>query len=106
MAGRGNCEELPTRYHSNDNVMCFNARGDWGPAVEPLHRDIDLRKQHRCGVGPSLVCVCALLELRKAHSSPQSPTIGLVPCAIGGASLDEWQKNYEGCGCKNLFTTG
>ncbi|CAM9347480.1 unnamed protein product [Ectocarpus sp. 13 AM-2016] len=76
--------------------MCFNARGDWGPAVEPLHRDIDLRKQHRCGVGPSLVCVCTLLELRKAYLSPQSPTIGLVPCAIGGASLDEWQKNYEG----------
>ncbi|CAN0558213.1 unnamed protein product [Ectocarpus sp. 8 AP-2014] len=47
------CSSLNTVHHHA--VMCFNARGDWRPAVEPLHRDIDLRKQHRCGVGPSLV---------------------------------------------------
>ena len=36
-------------------VMCFNAKGDWVPAAEPLHRDVDLRKQQKCGVGPALV---------------------------------------------------
>lgn len=35
--------------------MCFNAKGDWVPAAEPLHKDVDLRKQQKCGVGPALV---------------------------------------------------
>lgn len=35
--------------------MCFNAKGDWVPAAEPMHKDVDLRKQNRCGVGPGLV---------------------------------------------------
>eukprot|EP00903_Cladosiphon_okamuranus_P008399 g8075.t1 len=99
MAGRGSTRALPARYQpTNDHVMCFNAKGDWVPAAEPLHRDVDLRKQKKCGVGPALVCARALLELRKASwpSSSQGPPIGLVPCAIGGASLDEWQKTYQG----------
>eukprot|EP00752_Nemacystus_decipiens_P012128 g10753.t1 len=101
MAGRGSRRFLPSRYQARDSeVMCFNAKGDWVPAAEPLHRDVDLRKQHKCGVGPALVCARALLDLRKASSpsSPKAPLspIGLVPCAIGGASLDEWQKHYQG----------
>ncbi|CAN0413785.1 unnamed protein product [Ascophyllum nodosum] len=44
---------------------------------------------------PWQVCARALLNLRKGSSS-NDRAIGLVPCAIGGASLDEWQKNYSG----------
>lgn len=42
-------------------VMCFNAKGDWVPAAEPLHKDVDLRKQDKCGVGPALVSASNLL---------------------------------------------
>jgi len=42
------------------------------------------------------VCARALLELRAASSPSQGRAIGLVPCAIGGASLAEWQKSYQG----------
>lgn len=40
------------------SVMCFTAKGEWTAAMEPLHKDVDLRKQHRCGVGPALVSLC------------------------------------------------
>ncbi|CAM9522870.1 unnamed protein product [Scytosiphon promiscuus] len=78
-------------------VMCFNAEGNWMQASEPLHKDIDLRKKDRCGAGPALVCARAVLNLRKASSSSsRCKVIGVVPCAIGGASLDEWQKSFQG----------
>lgn len=44
------------------------------------------------------VCIRAVLNLRKDSSSasPECQTVGVVPCAIGGASLDEWQKSFQG----------
>jgi hypothetical protein len=39
-----------------------------------------------CGVGPGLVFAKALLRTRSdVHR------IALVPCAVGGTSIDEWQ---------------
>lgn len=44
----------------------------------------------------------ALLLLRKGANARSRP-IGLVPCAIGGASLDEWQMNYTGDPTTSIF---
>ncbi|CAM9709763.1 unnamed protein product, partial [Choristocarpus tenellus] len=96
MAGRGS-GHLPPHYSGIDeDVLCFSGNERWTPAQEPLHSDIDLRKRERCGFGPALVCARALLTLRAAAGAPTRSTIGLVPCAIGGASLDEWQADYQG----------
>ncbi|CAM9190602.1 unnamed protein product [Discosporangium mesarthrocarpum] len=99
MAGRGSMDHLPFKYsHSDEKVLCFTASDEaWEPAREPLHRDVDLRKRERCGVGPALVCGRALIALRTAaRVASKDRVIGLVPCAIGGASLDEWQEDYRG----------
>ena len=45
---------------------------------------------------PGQVCARALINLQKESPSAVCRAIGLVPCAIGGASLDEWQKSYTG----------
>lgn len=45
-----------------------------------------------CGVGPGLVFAASLLRARKYKVKPTGPQIGLVPCAIGGTSIVQWEK--------------
>jgi hypothetical protein len=45
-----------------------------------------------CGVGPGLVFAASLLRARKYKVKPTGPQIGLVPCAIGGTSITQWEK--------------
>ena len=42
-----------------------------------------------CGVGPGLIFAGQLLELDAAER------VGLVPCAVGGTCLDEWQPGTD-----------
>jgi hypothetical protein len=80
MAGRG---PLTAEYEdvSSKNVLMLNKENNWVPAKNPLHFD----KPKVAGVGPGLSFGIAMAKLNKRHK------IGLIPCAVGGTSIDVWQ---------------
>lgn len=42
-----------------------------------------------CGVGPGMIFANTIL---KHYKDPEKARIGLVPCAIGGTAIKEWEK--------------
>ncbi|KAH7315640.1 hypothetical protein KP509_21G058300 [Ceratopteris richardii] len=79
-------------HYEKGKIWCLNAKLDWVEAHEPLHHDIDLGKV--CGLGPGLVFAASLLQHGKTVDQ-SAPTIGLVPCAIGGTQIKEWEKGSK-----------
>ncbi len=79
MAGRGVLEEEDKRPIAG--VFVFNKEGQWAPAVDPLHWD----RPDRTGAGLGRTFASTLIRMRAATS------VGLVPAAFGGSSLDEWK---------------
>ncbi|XP_039145900.1 probable carbohydrate esterase At4g34215 isoform X1 [Dioscorea cayenensis subsp. rotundata] len=94
MAGRGGVHSrkwdtiIPTECEPHPSILRFSASSSWDTAVEPLHADIDVSKA--CGVGPGMPFATALLP----HLPPGS-TIGLVPCAVGGTAIKEWERGEK-----------
>lgn len=80
MAGRG---IVTTEYANmkNAHVVILNKEGIWSTAKHPLHYD----KPKVAGVGPGLSFGIAMAEADTAVK------IGLVPCAVGGTSIDVWK---------------
>ena len=77
---------VPAACAPAPGVLCLRPDGEaWEQAQEPLHRDIDALGKP-CGVGPGLPFAAALL-----HARPGRPPLGLVPCAVGGSALREWE---------------
>ncbi|KAL3515317.1 hypothetical protein ACH5RR_022219 [Cinchona calisaya] len=64
------------------NIFRLTAHLHWEEAREPLHRDIEARKT--CGVGPGMSFANAVKE--------RVGVIGLVPCAVGGTAIKEWER--------------
>lgn len=79
MAGRGRITPQDEK-HSHSRVLMLTQRGDWVVAKHPIHFD----KPKVAGVGPGLNFGMAM-----ANAHPQD-TILLVPCAVGGTSIDKW----------------
>lgn len=77
MAGRGVVEDQDRKPHPR--VLMLTKDGTWAPAVEPLHFD-----KPGAGVGPGRAFGLAIAE------ADDSITIGLIPCAAGGSSIDSW----------------
>jgi len=86
MAGRGRLTEVPAI--SNPHIFTFK-QDAWISAEEPLHSD----KPAIAGIGLAMSFADNLI----LHSA--SENIGLVPCAFGGTSLDEWMPG------RTLYTT-
>ncbi|XP_076942784.1 putative carbohydrate esterase At4g34215 [Bidens hawaiensis] len=93
MAGRGgvnnkqwdhvvpdDCKPDPSTIHR------LNANLIYETAQEPLHADIDAAKT--CGVGPGMSFANAVKEYIKG-------VIDLVPCAVGGTAIKEWDKGQK-----------
>lgn len=80
MAGRGPITPELANV-GNARVFMLNAAGEWVPARHPVHFD----KPKVAGVGPGLSFGVAMAE-----ANP-NVRIGLVPCAVGGTSIDKWQ---------------
>ncbi len=80
MAGRGTItpEEL---LAGNPRVFMLDKDYHWTLAKHPLHFD----KPKAAGVGPGLAFGIAMAEANPNVS------IGLVPCAVGGTSIELWQ---------------
>lgn len=80
MSGRGS---MTSKYTSEGaaNVLMLNKDNKWVPAKHPLHFD----KPSIVGVGPGLSFGIEMSMRNSAHK------IGLVPCAVGGTSIDKWK---------------
>jgi hypothetical protein len=83
MAGRGAIEKQDRVPHPR--VFMLTKELHWLPAIDPLHYD----KPDVVGVGPGLGFAKVV-----ADSDP-AMTIGLIPAAVGGTSLDQWKPGGE-----------
>lgn len=79
MAGRGT-PEAPDLV-TNPHIFMLTKDLQWTLAKDPLHFD----KPNVAGVGPGSEFARTL-----AKANP-TVNIGLIPCAVGGTSLDEWK---------------
>ena len=79
MAGRGKVE--PQDQVVNPHIFMLTKDLKWVPAKDPLHFD----KPGAAGVGPGSEFARGILK------ADPSATIGLIPCAFGGTSLDQWK---------------
>jgi Domain of unknown function (DUF303). len=81
MAGRGNIDEVDPIH--NENVFMFR-EGIWINAREPIHND----KPELCGIGLA-ASFSNRLQVKYGKN------IGVIPCAFGGTSLEQWKKGSE-----------
>ena len=81
MAGRGETDSLSTP--NNIRILMLNEEDEWSIARDPLHFD----KPKVAGVGPGLAFGQKMLTYEK----DKDVKIGLIPCAVGGTSIDQWQ---------------
>jgi hypothetical protein len=94
MAGRGGVYDshwdhfLPHECQPHPSILRLNSHLQWEQARDPLHADIDERKV--CGTGPGMIFANTIL---KHFKDPEKARIGLVPCAIGGTAIKEWEKD-------------
>jgi len=87
MKGRG---EVPPDQKSDPRIVAMQMKNDqWVIARDPLHTDgkVDpIDGKSNAGVGPGLSFAQAL-----AAKEPDV-MIGLIPCAVGGSKVAQWQK--------------
>lgn len=81
MAGRGLAGSVPTITHENIKML---RNGRWQPMAEPIHND-----RPTAGIG----LASSFAACWQANNQPDQ--IGLIPCADGGTSLDDWQVGGE-----------
>ena len=79
MAGRGKVEAID--QETDPKIFMLDKAGQWVPAKEPLHFD----KPGMAGVGPGYAFARAVLK-----ANPNAK-IGIIPCAVGGTTLDQWK---------------
>jgi hypothetical protein len=89
MAGRGKVEDADRKPHAR--VLTLDKANTWVPAIDPLHFD----KPQIAGVGLGKTFGEAIAEANN------DATIGLVPCAVGGTSIQQWSPTLR----DGLFAT-
>jgi hypothetical protein len=94
MVGAGDVNDLPLGFPKNGSrIWNFTTANKWELAKEPLHSNYDqvdtVSRNKHPGVGPGLAMADAF-----AAQHPQVH-IGLIPCAKGGSSIKEWQRDQS-----------
>ncbi|MGO3114524.1 sialate O-acetylesterase [Enterococcus pseudoavium] len=79
MAGRGFLNEVPAIYNENIEML---RNGRWQMMAEPIHNDREV-----AGIGPAASFAAAWSQDHPGEK------LGLIPCAEGGSSIDEWAAN-------------
>jgi hypothetical protein len=79
MAGRG--QVTPDGQTSHPRIFMLDKACAWVPAKDPVHFD----KPKMAGVG-----LCSEFARCVAAKDPTAK-VGLVPCAFGGTSMDQWK---------------
>ncbi|KAF5444887.1 hypothetical protein F2P56_033979 [Juglans regia] len=77
--------KVPPQCTPTPNILTLSLNKTWEIARDPLHKEIDNLKT--CGVGPGMPFSNQILA-----KHPNFGVIGLVPCAIGGTKIENWQK--------------
>lgn len=85
MAGRGEIDSLSSP--NNPRILMLTDENKWFIAKDPLHFD----KPKIAGVGPGLAFAQKMLTFEKKRKV----RIGLIPCAVGGTSIDMWQPGKD-----------
>lgn len=83
MAGRGKVS--PADEQENPRIFMLDKACAWVPARDPVHFD----KPKVAGVG-----LCSEFARCVAAQEPAAK-IGLVPCAFGGTTLDQWKPGSD-----------
>ncbi|UCD38720.1 MAG: sialate O-acetylesterase, partial [Fidelibacterota bacterium] len=83
MAGRGEVGAIDQQTHPR--VFAMDAADEWISACEPVHFD----KPHLCGTGPAMAFARIMADRHPAAK------IGLIPCAMGGSTLQQWQRGSD-----------
>jgi hypothetical protein len=78
MAGRGLV--TPQDEVTHPRIFMLTKEGEWVPAKDPLHFDKPI-------AGTGLASEFARILAREEPTA----RIGLIPCAMGGSSLDQWK---------------
>ncbi|MEI7929044.1 MAG: sialate O-acetylesterase [Verrucomicrobiales bacterium] len=78
MAGRGKVE--PQDQVVNPKIFMLTKDLTWVPAKDPLHFD---KPAAGVGLGSQFA--------REISKADPNASIGLIPCAVGGTSLDQWK---------------
>ena len=78
MAGRGKVE--PRDEATHPRIFMFTKAQQWVPAKDPVHFDKPIAG---VGLGSEFA--------REIATADPKAVIGLIPCAMGGTSLDEWK---------------
>lgn len=78
MAGRGKVE--PQDQVVNPKIFMLTKDLQWVPAKDPLHFD---KPAAGVGLGSEFA--------REILKAAPNATVGLIPCAVGGTSLDQWK---------------
>ena len=79
MAGRGVVEDADKVV--NPRVLMLNKKGEWVPAIDPLHFD-----------KPSIVGVGLGRTFGQDYAADHPDvTVGLIPCAVGGSAIASWE---------------
>lgn len=90
LMGQSNMAGRDTRTLSSqvDNpcVLALNTNGQWIVARDPIH---PRQGRTEAGAGPGIPFA---IEMVKGNTNI---TIGLVPCAVGGTSLNHWVKGAD-----------
>ena len=85
MAGRGDPRDIAPLPSTHAFVL---RNGKWQPMTEPINIDRPIKftgsMGTNSGVGPAA-------SFAAAYASEFNEDIGLVPCAEGGSSLDDWK---------------
>ena len=92
MAGRGGVpkvnghwnKKVPAESSPKPSILQLSLHKTWVVAHEPLHEEID--KYKTCRVGPGMHFAHEVLA-----NDPNFGVIGLVPCAIGGTKIIDWE---------------
>ena len=82
MAGRGKVEAQDQKPHPR--VWKLDKQDRWVPATDPLHFDKPI-----AGVGLGTTFGKTIADQHPGD------VIGLVPCAVGGTSINQWASNKE-----------
>lgn len=93
MVGRARIEEP---YPRDPRVRLFSLQGAWQPATHPLHEEPLPPGVTRPGHGPGL-------EFARALVAATGVPIGLIACAKGGTSMDQWSPDAGGTGRNALY---
>ncbi|KAI6689070.1 hypothetical protein NL676_025898 [Syzygium grande] len=76
---------VPPECGPNPSILRLAANLTWVEAREPLHADIETNRT--TGIGPGMAFANAILGRDRSLAS-----VGLVPCAIGGTRISEWER--------------